>query len=48
MSEWPSAEARAVLAALLRLGWRVKRVSGSHRTLAHDHLHRRKSDAIIP
>ena len=38
MSEWPSAKARAVLAALLRLGWRVKRVSGSHRTLAHAHL----------
>jgi predicted RNA binding protein YcfA (HicA-like mRNA interferase family) len=25
-----------VLAALLRLGWRVKRESGSHRTLTRD------------
>lgn len=30
---WPSAKARRVLAALLRIGWRVKRQSGSHRTL---------------
>lgn len=37
MSAWPSAKAREVLAALLRLGWRVKRTSGSHRTLARDH-----------
>lgn len=33
MSSWPSAKARRVLAALLRIGWRVKRQSGSHRTL---------------
>lgn len=34
MSDWPSTRARKVLAALLRLGWEVKRQSGSHRTLA--------------
>ena len=36
MSEWPSTRARQVLAALLRIGWRVKRTSGSHRTLCRD------------
>lgn len=34
MSQWPAAKARRVLAALLRIGWTVKRESGSHRTLA--------------
>jgi predicted RNA binding protein YcfA (HicA-like mRNA interferase family) len=34
MSQWPSSKARRVLAALQRLGWSVKRQSGSHRTLA--------------
>ena len=34
MSRWPSAKARRVLAALLRIGWLVKRQSGSHRTLS--------------
>lgn len=34
MSRWPAAKARRVLAALLRIGWRIKRESGSHRTLA--------------
>ncbi|HKP73920.1 MAG TPA: type II toxin-antitoxin system HicA family toxin [Longimicrobiaceae bacterium] len=33
MSGWPSAKARRVLAALLRIGWAVKRQEGSHRTL---------------
>lgn len=33
MSQWPSTKARRVLAALLRIGWRIKRTSGSHRTL---------------
>ena len=33
MTQWPSAKARRVLAALLRIGWTVKRQSGSHRTL---------------
>jgi predicted RNA binding protein YcfA (HicA-like mRNA interferase family) len=34
VSNWPSAKARRVLAALQRLGWQIKRQSGSHRTLA--------------
>ena len=34
MSPWPASKARRVLAALLRLGWAIKRQSGSHRTLA--------------
>lgn len=33
MSHWPSRKARQVLAALLSIGWVVKRQSGSHRTL---------------
>ena len=33
MSEWSSAKARRVLAALLRIGWRIKRDAGSHRIL---------------
>ena len=33
MSRWPAAKAQRVLAALLRIGWSVKRQSGSHRTL---------------
>ena len=35
MSRWPSAKASRVLAALLRIGWTIKRQSGSHRTLQH-------------
>ena len=34
MSHWPSSKAKRVLAALLSIGWAVKRQSGSHRTLA--------------
>ena len=34
MSQWPSTRARRVLAALLRIGWGIKRQTGSHRTLA--------------
>jgi len=34
VTEWPSARARRILAALLRLGWVVKRQRGSHRVLA--------------
>lgn len=30
---WPSVKASRLLAALLRIGWAVKRQSGSHRTL---------------
>ena len=36
MSRWPSAKAKRVLAALLRIGWQVKRQSGSHKTLSRD------------
>ena len=36
MSPWPSVKAKRLLAALLSIGWRVKRQSGSHRTLAHE------------
>lgn len=36
MSGWPSTRARRVLAALLHIGWQVKRQSGSHRTLSRD------------
>ena len=34
MSQWPSSKARRVLAALLKLGWEIKRQTGSHRTLS--------------
>ena len=34
MSRFPAAKARRVLAALLRIGWVVRRQSGSHRTLS--------------
>jgi predicted RNA binding protein YcfA (HicA-like mRNA interferase family) len=34
VSQWPSTRAQRVLAALLRIGWIVKRTSGSHRVLA--------------
>jgi predicted RNA binding protein YcfA (HicA-like mRNA interferase family) len=34
MSQWPSAKAKRVLAALLRIGWSIKRESGSHKTLS--------------
>jgi predicted RNA binding protein YcfA (HicA-like mRNA interferase family) len=33
MAQWPSTRAARVLAALLRIGWSIKRQSGSHRTL---------------
>jgi predicted RNA binding protein YcfA (HicA-like mRNA interferase family) len=33
VSQWPSTRARRVLAALLRIGWSIKRQSGSHRVL---------------
>ncbi len=36
MSQWPSSKARRVLAALLRIGWQLKRQSGSHRTLSRE------------
>ncbi len=36
MTNWPSSKAKRVLAALLSIGWRLKRQSGSHRTLARE------------
>ena len=33
MSEWEAVKARRLLAALLRIGWRVKRETGSHKIL---------------
>jgi len=36
MANWPSTRAKRVLAALLRIGWSIKRQRGSHRTLERD------------
>ena len=36
MSGWPSTRARLVLAALLRIGWTVRRQTGSHKVLSRD------------
>lgn len=36
MNQWPSSKARHVLAALRKLGWQLKRQSGSHRTLSRE------------
>ncbi len=36
MSRFPAAKARRVLAALLRIGWTLKRQSGSHKTLTRE------------
>ena len=37
MSQWGSRKARLVLAALLKIGWRVKRQSGtSHKILSRE------------
>lgn len=36
MSQWRSSKARRVLAALLRIGWNVKRQVGSHRLLERE------------
>jgi predicted RNA binding protein YcfA (HicA-like mRNA interferase family) len=36
MSQWPSVKAKQLLSALFRLGWKVKRQSGSHRTLSRE------------
>ena len=33
MSQWPAIKAKRLLAALLHLGWRVKRETGSHKVL---------------
>ena len=34
MSQWSSTKARRVLAALLRIGWSIKRETGSHKILS--------------
>jgi len=34
MTQWPASKAKRVFAALLRIGWQLKRQSGSHRTLS--------------
>ncbi len=36
MTTWRATKARRVLAALLRIGWTIKREAGSHRTLARE------------
>ncbi|MGV0028687.1 type II toxin-antitoxin system HicA family toxin [Phormidesmis priestleyi] len=36
MSQWSSTKARKVLAALLRIGWSVKRQVGSHQVLERE------------
>ena len=36
MSDWKSAKAKKVLAALEKIGWQVKRQRGSHKTLARE------------
>ena len=36
MAAWPSSRARRVLAALLRIGWRIKRERSSHKVLARE------------
>jgi predicted RNA binding protein YcfA (HicA-like mRNA interferase family) len=33
VSDWPATKARRVLAGLLRIGWQIKRTTGSHRVL---------------
>jgi predicted RNA binding protein YcfA (HicA-like mRNA interferase family) len=34
MSKWTATKAKHVLAALLQIGWNIKRQSGSHRILS--------------
>ena len=36
MSAWPASKARRVLTALIKIGWQIKRQSGSHRTLSRE------------
>jgi len=36
MSVWGARKAKVVLAALLRVGWRVKRQTGSHKVLVRE------------
>ena len=34
MTQWSSTKAKRALAALFRIGWRIKRESGSHKILS--------------
>ncbi|TAJ93818.1 MAG: type II toxin-antitoxin system HicA family toxin [Gammaproteobacteria bacterium] len=34
MTRWPSVKAKRLFSALERIGWKVKRVAGSHKVLA--------------
>ena len=36
MTPWPSSRATRVLGALLKIGWSVKRQTGSHKVLARE------------
>jgi predicted RNA binding protein YcfA (HicA-like mRNA interferase family) len=36
MSQWPLSKAKRVFAALLKLGWQVKRQTGSHCTMRRE------------
>ena len=36
MSQWPSVKASVLLSALFRIGWSVKRQTGSHKTLERE------------
>jgi len=36
MSVWGARKSRVVLAALLRIGWQLKRQSGSHKVLSRE------------
>lgn len=36
MSQWPSTKAKHVYAALMATGWKLKRQTGSHRTLERE------------
>lgn len=36
MSRWPSTQASRVLSALLRIGWSIKRTTGSHKILERE------------
>lgn len=33
MSDWPSVSARGLMRALQKIGWAIKRTTGSHKTL---------------
>ena len=36
MNRFPAAKSKKVLAALIRIGWSVKRQTGSHKTLSRE------------